>query len=45
MDPGVNVLSDVVLTNVGDRVVLKVMDMEEDIVPVDEFTNLDLPKK
>ena len=45
VDPGVNALSDVVLTNVGDRVVLKVMDMEEDIVPVDEFTNLDLPKK
>ncbi|MDP1421303.1 hypothetical protein Q8G35_23735 [Peribacillus simplex] len=44
VDPGVNALSDIVLTNVGDRVVLKVMNMEEDIVPVDEFTNLDLPR-
>ncbi|MFC9598887.1 hypothetical protein ACFY5J_18295 [Peribacillus butanolivorans] len=45
VDPGVSALSDIVLTNVGDRVVLKVMDMDEDIVPVDQFTNLDLPKQ
>ncbi|MFJ7755820.1 hypothetical protein ACQKGI_21515 [Peribacillus muralis] len=45
VDPGVNALSDIVLTKEGDRVVLKVLDMDEDIVPVDQFTNLDLPKK
>ncbi|MGE7758381.1 hypothetical protein [Peribacillus sp. NPDC097895] len=45
VDPGVNALSDIVLTKEGDRVVLKVMDMDEDVVPVDQFTNLDLPKQ
>ncbi|WP_230162770.1 hypothetical protein [Peribacillus sp. Bi96] len=45
VDPGVNALSDIVLTKEGDRVVLKVMDMDEDVVPVDQFNNLDLPKQ
>ncbi|MGE7118948.1 hypothetical protein ACQKIC_01865 [Peribacillus sp. NPDC046944] len=45
IDPSVQGLSDVVLTKVGDRVILNVMDMEEEIVPVDQFTNVDLPKK
>lgn len=45
IDPSVQALSDIVLTDVGDRVVLKVMDMEEEVIPVDQFKNLDLPKK
>ena len=42
VDPSVGAMSDIILTKEGDRVLLKVMDMEEDVIPADEFKNLEL---